>query len=47
MRKNDVVFNKIFGLGKIVEIFPDFAIIKFDSLKTIRTIKSGFFEKVG
>lgn len=46
MRKGDVVFNKVFGSGKIIEIFPNFAIIKFDSLKTIRTIKSGFFEKV-
>lgn len=45
MKKGDIVFNKVFGSGKIIEIFPDSAIIKFDSLKTIRTIKLGFFEK--
>lgn len=46
MKKGDIVFNKVFGSGKIIEIFPDFAIIKFDSLKTSRNIKTGFFKKV-
>ena len=45
MKKGDLVFHKIFGAGKIIKIFPDSAIIKFDSLKTVRRIKSGFFEK--
>ena len=46
MNKDDIVFNKIFGYGSIIEISEDSAIIKFYSLKTNRTIKIGFFEKV-
>ena len=46
MKKGDIVFNKVFGFGKIIEIFPNSAIIKFDSLKTSRNIKTGFFKKV-
>lgn len=45
MKKGDIVFNKIFGSGVIIEIFPDYACIKFDSLKTFRNIKSGYFNK--
>lgn len=45
MNKGDLVFNKIFGSGRIVSINSKYAVIKFDSLKTFRTIKSGFFEK--
>ena len=46
MKRNNIVYNKIFGYGSIIEISEDFAIIKFYSLKTNRTIKTGFFEKV-
>ena len=46
MNKGDIVFNKIFGYGSITEISEDSAVIKFYSLKTNRTIKIGFFEKV-
>lgn len=45
MNKGDLVFNKFFGFGKIVLIDSKSAIIKFDRLKTNRTIKIGFFEK--
>lgn len=46
MNKGDLVFNKIFGSGRIVSINSKSALIKFNSLKTTRTIKTGFFEKV-
>ena len=46
MNKGDLVFNKFFGSGKIVSINSTSAIIKFDCLKTTRTIKFGFFKKV-
>ena len=46
MNKGDVVYNKIFGSGRIVSINSKSALIKFDHLKTTRTIKVGFFEKV-
>lgn len=47
MKKGDIVFNKFFGRGIILEISPDSAKIKFYSLKTSRNIKTGFFKKVG
>ena len=47
MKKGDVVFNKFFGYGVILEISSEAASIKFNSLKTSRSIKTGFFEKVG
>ena len=47
MKKGDIVFNKVFGRGIILEVSPDSARIKFDSLKTSRNIKAGFFKKVG
>ena len=47
MKKGDVVFNKVFGRGIILEVSPDSAKIKFDSLKTSRAIRTGFFKKVG
>ena len=46
MNKGDLVFNKFFGSGKIVSIDSRSAVIKFDRLKTTRTIKLGFFKKV-
>lgn len=46
MKKGDIVFNKIFGYGVILEVARDSARIKFDSLKTSRNIKTGFFKKV-
>ena len=46
MKKGDIVFNKIFGVGVIVNITPDYACIKFNSLKTFRNIKAGFFKKI-
>ena len=46
MKKGDIVFNKFFGFGVIEEVSEKSCKIKFDSLKTIRTIKSGYFEKV-
>ena len=45
MKKGDIVFNKVFGVGVIVNINPDYACIKFNSLKTFRNIKTGYFEK--
>ena len=46
MNKGDLVFNKFFGSGRIVSINSKSALIKFDSLKTTRTVKIGFFKKV-
>ena len=39
MNKGDLVFNKIFGSGRIVSINSKSALIKFDRLKTTRKIK--------
>lgn len=46
MNKGDLVFNEIFGYGVIEEVFEKFCKIKFESLKTFRNIKAGYFEKV-
>ena len=46
MKKGDIVFNKFFGYGIILEVSSESASIKFDSLKTSRSIKTGFYEKV-
>lgn len=46
MKKGDLVFNKIFGYGIIEEVSEKSCKIKFESLKTFRNIKAGYFEKV-
>ena len=46
MKKGDIVYNKFFGYGIVLEVSPDSARIKFDSLKTSRNIKTGFYKKV-
>lgn len=47
MKKGDIVYNKFFGYGIVLEVSPDSAKIQFDSLKTSRDIKTGFYKKVG
>ena len=46
MNKGDIVYNKFFGYGIILEVCPDAARIQFNCLKTSRSIKTGFYEKV-
>ena len=46
MKKGDIVYNQIFGYGVIEEVSEKSCKIKFDSLNTIRTIKTGYFKKV-
>ena len=43
MNVGDIVYNKFFGRGIIVEINQSSACIKFESLQTNRTLRIGYF----
>ena len=47
MNKKKLIELRCKAWGIILEVSPDSARIKFDSLKTSRNIKAGFFKKVG